>query len=514
MNPFYRPIYSNSGTPFLHTWGLLANVDQFRWMVRGDMQHQLEMARRELGVEHIRAVGMLDDEMRVMGLNPADFGKPDAEPRYNWQILDYVIDTLSQLGLAPVFCTTFIPSALKGGEASVFTTRSHTSPPKEPTVWAALIRACVLHMVERHGVETVRSWYFEVWNEPNLMGPHAFWGGTKEDFFDFWNLTYRAIKSVDGDLRVGGPSTARAEWIDEFLDYCTDHDCIPDYIITHIYNNDSESAPLSPFQGAQSDKTSKSPNFARGVIKGVRELLNSRQFSGELHINEFGRSWLPFDSIRETAAEAAFIAKSISEISQDVDALAYWCLSDIYDQVGYGAETFHGNYGMLNLQGLRKPSYQAMLLLNRLGAIRLPHERPSDCGENQGMIVTTTGKGYQILIFHFDATPEGLEKGKEFYISLPPASTRGPLLIHCVDSQQNNILAEWRALGSPAYLSPQQKASLAEKNILRPDVSWSIAEPESKSPILSIRLEGSGIALIEIPFLNGHPARANVENAI
>jgi xylan 1,4-beta-xylosidase len=144
------------------------------------------------------------------------------------------------------------------------------------------------------------------------------------------------------------------------------NDCEPDYIITHIYNNDSEVAALSPFDGPQEDKASTSPHFAAGVMRGVRRELDVRDFKGEVHWNEWGRSWLPHDPVRESANEAAFVVKTMSEVSQLADYFAYWCLSDVYDQLGYGRETFHGNYGLLNLQGLRKPAYHAFQLLSLL----------------------------------------------------------------------------------------------------------------------------------------------------
>jgi xylan 1,4-beta-xylosidase len=66
-----RPDWDGPRTPFRHTWEGVINVDQFRWMVRRDMQEQLELARAELGAKHVRAVGMFDDEMRVFRPAPA-----------------------------------------------------------------------------------------------------------------------------------------------------------------------------------------------------------------------------------------------------------------------------------------------------------------------------------------------------------------------------------------------------------------------------------------------------------
>ena len=84
-----------------------------------------------------------------------------------------------------------------------------------------------------------------------------------------------------------------------------------------------ESKPLSPFDGPQADLENKSPHFASGVIRGVRNLLDQMGYSGEVHWNEWGRSWWPCYAKRETSSEASWIAKTTVEVSQLGDRFAY-----------------------------------------------------------------------------------------------------------------------------------------------------------------------------------------------
>lgn len=65
----------------------------------------------------------------------------------------------------------------------------------------------------------------------------------------------------------------------------------PDYLITHVYNNDSEGEPLSPFDGPASHKVKDSPHFATGVVRGLRREVDRRGFTGGVHWNKWGRSW-------------------------------------------------------------------------------------------------------------------------------------------------------------------------------------------------------------------------------
>ena len=220
------------------------------------------MAQRELRATHVRAVGMFDDEMRVFCESPAAFmGYEPKQPRTNWQTVNYVIDSMMDRKLQPVFTTSFIPSAMASGPVTVFSTKAHTSPPKDWAQWESFVRDAVQHAVDRYTLDVVRKWPFEVWNEPNLRG--WFWGGDLADFNRLWQTTYRAIKSVDPSLRVGGPSTGRAEWLEELLDFGQQNDCPPDFLITHIYNNDSAADhPLAPFDPTAITRGSKSPTFA------------------------------------------------------------------------------------------------------------------------------------------------------------------------------------------------------------------------------------------------------------
>ena len=105
----------------------------------------------------------------------------------------------------------FMPNALASGSKTIFWWRGNVTPPKDMNKWADFIRAFVLHVQERYGDAEVRTWYFEVWNEPNLMD--GFWAGTQQQYFDLYAATARAIKSVsaglqsrrpgDGGLRLG-----------------------------------------------------------------------------------------------------------------------------------------------------------------------------------------------------------------------------------------------------------------------------------------------------------------------
>jgi xylan 1,4-beta-xylosidase len=480
--------------PFRHSWEGLLNVDQFRWLVRRDMQEQLQMARDELRGRHVRAVGIFDEELRVFGPDPKEYDAgPNRRVRLNWQVVDYVVDSLLDIGINPMITTTFTPPHMASTEMVTFSTRARTGPPRDLAAWEELIAAATRHFVNRYGRATVRDWYFESWNEPNLRN---FWDGTQEQFHALWQATWRGVKGVDAGIRLGGPSTARAEWIREFIVFGRQHDCAADFVIGHVYNNDSELGALSPFAGPQEDKRSRSPHFASGVMRGARALLDELGYTGELHFNEWGRSWLPFDPVRETAAEAAFVCRTMAEASQSADVYAYWCMSDIYDQVGYGAEAFHGNYGLLNLQGLRKPVWHAFQLLSRLGRRRLPAQL-TDGPALAGAIATRDDNVARLLVF---AEAAETATAEPVTITCPVPTGQPRVRLHRISSSENNILHHWQQLGAPPNLTREQTRALAKTNGLAES-----APPVVRDRTAQFTMESPGVALLEFDSPTGDP---------
>ncbi len=484
-----HPVWDGAARPLRKTWQAVGNIDQFRWLSRADVLEHLRMAREELGVRHVRAVAMYSPEMKVWDYPLTGWRIPQAEKskQANWQLVDINIEALLALGLKPVYTTCFTPQGMTDDPAVCWPDQNSVGMPRDLSEWREFVSGGIRHHIERYGIEEVRSWYFECWNEPNLTG---FFNGSKADFFRLWSATWHAVKSVDASLRLGGPSTARGEWIAEFLDFAASDGTPPDYLITHVYNNDSASEPLSPFDGPASYKVKDSPHFAPGVIRGLRKELNSRGWTGEVHWNEWGRSWFPYDPLKETALEAAFIVKTMAEASQEADAFAFWCLSDIYDQVGVQSSEFQGNYGMLSLHGLRKPAWFAHQLLNRLGTERLP---VTGGNELLGAFATVDGANAAVLVYAYPRNSSGDSSGITVRVAWPfeqPELTR-------LGSVENNIIAEWRKMGAPAYPAPKELAQLRQSNTLQSAPAGAVRlENTTEGPMAVFEMECPGVALL------------------
>lgn len=483
-----HPQYSTAPTPLRHTWSGLVNIDQFRHLLRQDAQECVRVSAQELGARHVRAAGMLDDYLGTFARDPQSFASSSQTQRSNWRNSFFIIDQLLVSGVNPMFTTCFTPSKMARKFSGIFGGGGSAAPPKDYAQWSQFLIEGAQLCVERYGESSVKGWLFEAWNEPNLG---CFFDGTQLEFFELWAHTFRALKEVSPDLQIGGPSTARGEWLGEFIEWTRQNGCEPDYLITHVYNNDSENSALSPFDGPQGEKQNASPHFAARVIGGARKLANDLGFAGEIHWNEWGRSWLPCDPIRESAQEAAFIVKTMAQASQNADYFGYWCLSDVYDQLGYGREAFHGNYGMISLDGLKKPSYFAHQLLEKLGDTRLEVSGGSDL---QNAIFTPTQSGFASLVYAMDEDFAMGSSGKLTVEIELPQNVHAQLKLTRVSESENNIQRYWEVMGSPAYPSRAQVEELRGQNALR-----------SATHVVTVRngfacfeMETPGIALLEI----------------
>ena len=148
---------------------------------------------------------------------------------YNWTILDRIFDTFHDAGIKPLVEIGFMPQALSTHPepyrhnfpaGSIYTGWAY--PPKDYEKWADLVFQFVGHLRERYGDAEVKTWLWEVWNEPDI----GYWQGTREEFFKLYDFTVDAVLRALPDARIGGPdstgpgSPKSAEFLRAFLDHC------------------------------------------------------------------------------------------------------------------------------------------------------------------------------------------------------------------------------------------------------------------------------------------------------
>jgi xylan 1,4-beta-xylosidase len=382
--------------------------------------------------------------------------------------------------------------------------------------------------VHRYGEAEVASWYFEVWNEPNVP---EFWTGDMEAYFRLYQHTAGAIKEVLPEARVGGPATAGGAWLAEMREFCARH-CVPlDFVSTNHYPGGDE---LS--EGWQSPERRRQPGGRslgqvldtvrryRQAMRHVQEADDFYGFIASFANREKGLERISRGSLTEEVKKAralagdipliytewnagqgfcspladelypaAFIVKTIVDNEGYVDGYSFWTFSDLFEELTmFGHMPFAGTFGLLTKDGIPKPSFWAYKLLSELGDERYELDRTTS-SRTLEIAAFRKGADLQILIYNQAMPGEPVETE---HIELDVV--RMPALRHVraqrVDETHGNPKPLWEAMGAPQYLTQAQASELKGR-------SWIATEELPLFPLgervrVAIDVPPHGVALL------------------
>ncbi|NLR57460.1 glycoside hydrolase [Chitinophaga polysaccharea] len=430
--------------------------------LRADWQQQLAYVRKECGFRYIRMHGLLTDDMAVYTEDSK------GNPVYNYMYIDVLFDFLQSIGMKPFVELGFMPSALASGSKTIFWWRGNVTPPKDYEKWAALVKDLTRHFTERYGADEVKTWYFEVWNEPNLDG---FWAGSQSDYFKLYTYSAKAIKSVNPSYRVGGPGTAGAAWEPEMIAYCDKNNVPIDFISTHAYG--VKQGYLDEF-GHSGTVLDKNPMSISGdVLQSRKEIAASAMPHLELHYTEWSASYTPADPIHDSYHEAAFVLQKLKQVGNAANSMSYWVFTDIFEEPGPRFTPFHGGFGMLSTQGINKPVFYAYQFLNKLGNIELVNNDATSwvCKDATGNM--------QALAWDFTNThPGDSVHNQQYYVRDLPSKSKGKLKVNIanvpdgtyaleiykVGYHANDAYSTYLSMGRPAQLNRQEVEQIKQQN--------------------------------------------------
>ncbi len=270
-------------------------------VVGEELTAALKAAHGELGVSHVRAHAILGDDLGV-------YREVDGEPVHDFTGVDRVYDHLRSIGMYPVVELSFMPHDLASDPATtVFEYGAIVSPPKDWQRWHDLIRDLVAHLAERYGLEElVELWSFEVWNEANL---EVFWSGTPEQYLELYDVTAAAVRSVDGRLRVGGPSSAASGWVEELL--------------------------------AHAERVGLARRLRLDAhLRQPAAWTSSRCWSGygrhdvPVWWTEWGVTPTHFNEISDAVFAGTFLLRGMASAMGRIESLSYWVVSDHFEELG------------------------------------------------------------------------------------------------------------------------------------------------------------------------------------
>jgi len=464
-------------SPLPHFWEYCVGSEHAPVALRADWQQQLKRCHDELGFERVRFHGLLSDDVGTLVLEKNQL-------IYSFFNPDQIFDFLISIGMHPFVELSFMPTALASAGKTVFNYHANVTPPKDYKQWATLIKKLVRHWVDRYGLEEMKRWEFEVWNEPNL---HNFWTGTQREYFKLYRYTAEAIKSVDSSLSVGGPATAKNEWIEEFRDFCERNKVPVNFISTHHY-------PTDAFGDADDDTETQLSKSRRGALRD--QALDARRNAGDLplYYTEWNSSSNPFDTLHDQPYAAAFAVKSIMDVAGVVGAYSFWTFTDIFEENYFSSTPFHGGFGLLNIHGIAKPAYRAFQLLHRLGTKQLMVD---GLHETVNVWVISNDDKLSVLMTNH-ALPGHSIESESVSMHLLNASEPHAAWIERVDEDHANPQQDWRDMGAPNYLSDEEvKRLTAASEFFRKQQRFRYKD---SSISFEINLPPHSVAVIEFEF--------------
>lgn len=426
--------------------------------LRADWQQQLAYVKKQCGFKYIRMHGLLTDDMAVYTEDSK------GNPFYNYMYVDALFDYLRSIGMKPFVELGFMPNALASGNKTIFWWKGNVTPPKDYDKWSGLIKNLVKHFTERYGEAEVRSWYFEVWNEPNLSP--GFWSSTQEEYFKLYKYTAEAIKAVNPAYKVGGPATAGAAWESETIDYCAKNNVPIDFISTHSYG---VSQGFLDEYGNSGTVLSKNPMSVSGdVLQSRKEIKASAKPNLELHYTEWSSSYTPADPLHDSYHEAAFILEKLKQVGNEANSMSYWTFTDIFEEPGPRFTPYHGGFGLMTIQGIDKPAFFAYQFLNKLGKTELSNT------DSRSWATKNERGDVQMLLWDFTYTLPDSTNNQNYYNKDLPAKPKGKVKINLSHLPAGNYTMEiykcgyrendshtgYVDMGRPAQLSRQQVEKL------------------------------------------------------
>jgi xylan 1,4-beta-xylosidase len=434
--------------PFPHFWEHMFGSGRAVLSLRESYRDDLRTVRGVTALGYVRFHGILDDDMGVY--SEGRRGKPI----YNFSYVDQVYDGLLANGVRPFVELSFMPSRLaQRNIRHSFWYHPVVSPPRDYRRWDALITALARHLVQRYGIDEVSRWYFEVWNEPNL----EFWAGSPKQatYWTLYDHTARSLKAVDARLRVGGPATAQAAWVADFIRHCQQHGVPVDFVSSHVYGDDSKKDVFGT-----SGHISREYMVCSAVAKVHAEIQASPQPSLPLIWSEFNASFGNHSDVTDAVFMGPWLAATVRQCDGLVQEMSYWTFSDVFEEQGVVKTPFYGGFGLLAVGGIPKPAFNAFALLHQLGEQRLAND-------SADALVTRRADGALVIALwnYVDVGATAAARRVAIQVSNLNASTAS---IQQLDAEHGDALLEYEQMGSPRYPTAAQLTQLRAAAALAP----------------------------------------------
>jgi xylan 1,4-beta-xylosidase len=387
------------------------------------------------------------------------------KPVYDWSTVDRIFDTYLEAGATPFVEIGFMPQALSSkpdpyvpvwapGDKFDRYYVGWSYPPRDYSQWGELVYQWARHCVSKYGAKEVSSWYWEVWNEPDI----AYWHGTPEEYDRLYDVSAAAVKRALPAARVGGPastgpaSAKAAAFLRQFLEHC-DRGGVPlDFITFH----------------AKGRPEVVDGHVRMGLAKNVQDVTAGLAVLGDFP--KFGKLPVilsesdpegcaacsarvyPQNAYRNGPLYAAYTAAMVSHlVGTRVTGMLTWAFL-------FEGQPYFEGFRTLATNGIDKPVLNVFRMLGLLQGDRVAVE--SSGGEGVDALAVRSEHGVRVLAWHYQADDvAGPDAEVRVEVSGVPA-TRMVERHYRIDGQHSNAYRVWKEMGSPQEPDAGQYARL------------------------------------------------------
>jgi xylan 1,4-beta-xylosidase len=457
----------------------------------------------------------------------------NGNPVYSWTILDKIFDAYAAAHVRPMVELGFMPKALSthpdpyhiGWPLKPGEEEGWSFPPKDYKRWQELSRQVAAHMVERYGMDTVSTWYWEIWNEPD--GKY-YWKGTEDEYNQLYDYGVAGVRQAIPNARVGGPATTgpgpgtqgkASEYLRAFLAHCAKNKSaatggrIPlDFISFHVKGR---------------------PNVVDGHVQmGLDHELNNaadgfaivRQFSQfqrlPIILSEAdpegcaacSARHYPPNAYRNGPLYPSYTAAAMKGLLELADREHVNLLAMLTWAFEFEGKPYFDGYRTLATNGVDKPVLNffrmAGLMRGNRVAVISSGAAPLDsilahsvrqAPDIDALASSAAGEASVLLWNYHD--DDVAAPGAAVAVSMKsiPSSVHRVLLQHYrIDDHHSNAYSVWKEMGSPQDPTPEQYAKLQAAGQLQLLDSPRWITPENGEIKLDVQLPRMGLSLLRV----------------
>jgi xylan 1,4-beta-xylosidase len=456
------------------------------------------------------------------------------KPVYDWTIVDRILSTYLDAGAKPFVEIGFMPQALstkpdpyhptwvpgaKNDQYSI----GWTYPPKDYEKWRSLVNEWVKHVVAKWGKTEVETWYWEVWNEPDI----SYWHGTPEEYDKLYDYAADGVKRALPSARVGGPATTgpsgehAAAFLQQFLEHCvggknyaTGATGAPIDFITYHAKGRPENAGSHIRMGIAKEVSDVRRGFeivhSFPALKNLPIVLSEADPEGCAACSSRVYPQNAYRNGTLYPAYTALMLKNILDLADNQKTNIAGMLTWAFE---FENQPYFDGFRTLATNGIDKPVLNVFRMAGLMQGDRvavessshLPLETIASQGVRGGTIdvdafAARSAHKVSVMVWNYqDEDVPGDDSQIELHIAGIPRTSQRVLVHHYrIDQTHSNAYTVWKDLGSPAAPTAEQYAKLESSGQLQLIGSPYWNELQDGAALLHFTLPLQAISLVEL----------------